>query len=121
MAHNDLMNAIEENGETSVMWKFKRIKDHQGPLNKSHPDCKGSSCDVTVEWENGEITDKPLSMIAVDAPIECAKCARQNHLLDLPGWRRLRPVAAKMNKMTQSANRAKIKSVNYKPKCKCGV
>ena len=54
------MNAIEENGEKNILWEFKRIKGHQGPLNKNHPDYKGSSYNVTIEWENGEITDEPL-------------------------------------------------------------
>ena len=66
------MNAFGESDETNILWEFKRIKGHQGPMNKNHPDYKGSSYNVTIEWENGEITDEPLSIIAVDAPIACA-------------------------------------------------
>ena len=115
------MNAIEDNGETNIIWEFKRIKGHQGPLNKNYPDYKGSSYNVTNEWENGETTDEPLSIIAVDAPIACAKYAKKNNLLELPGWKRLQPIAKKMNKMIQSANRVKIKSIAYKQKYMYGV
>ena len=76
---------------------------------------------MTIEWENGEITDEPLSIIAIDAPLACAKYAKKNNLLDLPGWKRLKPIANKMNKMIRSANKVKIRSVAYKPKYKYGV
>ena len=76
---------------------------------------------MTIEWENGEITDEPLSIIAIDAPLACAKYAKKNNLLDLPGWKRLKPIAKKMNKMIRSANKVKIRSVAYKPKYKYGV
>ena len=37
---------------------------HQGPLAASDPDWKGSKYNVQVEWETGEITYEPLSIIA---------------------------------------------------------
>ena len=85
MAYNDILDAIPNSEESNITWQFKRIKAHQGPLNKNHPDYNGSSYNVTIEWENGEITDEPLAIIAEDAPIECAKYALKNKLLDKPG------------------------------------
>ena len=99
MAYNELMDAIEDNGETNIVWEFKRIKGHKGPLNHNHPDYKGSSYNVTIEWKNGEISDEPLSIISVDAPIACAKYAKKHNLLQLPGWKRLQPIAKKIGKM----------------------
>ena len=49
----------------------EKIVPHQGPLSKEHPSYKGSKYNVRVEWENGEITEEPLSVIAVDAPVAC--------------------------------------------------
>ena len=121
MAYNELMDIIETNGETNILWEFKRIKGHQGPLSQKHPDYKGSTYKVTIEWENREITDELLSIIAIDTPISCAKYAKKNNLLGLPGWKRLNPIAKKMNKMIESANKVKIRSVAYKPKYKYGV
>ncbi|MCP4931232.1 MAG: hypothetical protein GY912_04550, partial [Candidatus Marinimicrobia bacterium] len=65
IAYNDVMNYIhrdttKENGE---LWKFRRILGHQGPLTRDHVDYKGSKYNVSIEWENGEITYKPLKNI----------------------------------------------------------
>jgi hypothetical protein len=35
-----------------------------------------------IEWENGEITQEPLRVIAADDPISCAIYASENGLLD---------------------------------------
>ena len=40
-----------------------------------------------VEWETGEITDEPLSLIAVDDPVTCAEYAKKHDLLQLDGWK----------------------------------
>ena len=39
-----------------------------------------------VEWETGEITEEPLSIIAQDAPVTCAAHAKEHNLLYLPKW-----------------------------------
>jgi hypothetical protein len=62
----------------SPRWKFKRIIAH---------DYKRSQCYVQIEWENGEITNEPLMIIAADDPVSCAIYARENNLLDKPGWK----------------------------------
>ena len=54
---------------------------------------------VTMEWENGEITPEPLSIIAKDAPVACAIYARDNNLLDTPGWKRFKRIAKKQKKL----------------------
>jgi len=40
-----------------------------------------------IEWENGEITSEPLTLIAADNPVTCAIYAKENGLLDLDGWK----------------------------------
>ena len=37
-----------------------------------------------VEWETGEITEEPLSIIAQDDPVTCATYAKEHNLLHLP-------------------------------------
>ena len=39
-----------------------------------------------IEWENGEITREPLSIIAADDPVTCAIYAKDNDLLDTATW-----------------------------------
>ena len=61
----------------------------------SAPDWKGSKYNVQVEWETGEITFEPLSIIAADDPVTCAAYAKENDLLALEGWHRFRSLAKK--------------------------
>jgi len=42
---------------------------------------------VQVKWENGEVTYNPLDVIAADDPVTCAVYARDNDLLEQPGWK----------------------------------
>ena len=87
MACDQVMDHIERQGEDPVYWELRQIVGHQGPLNQNHPNYKGSNYNVTVEWENGETTDEPLSIIAVDAPVACAVHAKKKNPLNLPGWK----------------------------------
>ena len=91
------------------IWKFKDIIGQKGLLKKGHKVHKGSPYNVTVLWENGETSDKPLSVIAADDPVSCAMYARDNDLLDLAGWRRFRTLAKRQKNLFRLANLAKIR------------
>ena len=52
-------------GMDQELYRFRAIIRHQGPLLASDPDWKGSKYNVQVEWETGEITFEPLSIIAL--------------------------------------------------------
>ena len=41
------------------------------------PNWKGSKCYVQIEWETGEITFEPLSVLAADDPFTCAAYAKE--------------------------------------------
>ena len=43
----------------------------------------------TSQWSNGETTDEPLSVTAVDASVACAIHAKEKNILHLPGWRKV--------------------------------
>jgi hypothetical protein len=45
---------------------------------------------VQVEWDNGEITYKPLTTIAADDPVLCAIYACDNNLLNTAGWKQFK-------------------------------
>ena len=110
MAYNDILERLEADKENPTVWRFKRITGHQGPLRPNHPSYMGSTYNVTMEWENGEITPEPLSIIAKDAPVACAIYARENKLLELPGWRRFKSIAKSQKKLLRLANQAKLRS-----------
>ena len=73
-----------------------------------------------VEWETGEVTSEPLQIIAADDPVTCAIYAKDNGLLDLPGWKKFKPIAKRQKKFTRMVNQAKLKSYSSSPKYKYG-
>jgi hypothetical protein len=104
LSYSELMHSLEsaEDGEGNV-WKFRRITGHQGPLTQNDNDYNGSLYNVMIEWENGEITSEPLSIIAKDDPVTCAIYARDNDLLELEGWRRFKGIAKREQKFQRRA------------------
>jgi hypothetical protein len=73
-----------------------------------------------IEWETDEITKEPLKVIATNDPVTCAIYARENGLLDKPGWKRFRHIAKNEKKFTRMVNQAKLKSFNTAPRYKYG-
>ena len=68
-------------GMDQELFKFRSIIEHHGSLAASDPDWKGRKYIVQVEWETGEITYEPLSIIAAHDPATCAAYAKENDLL----------------------------------------
>ena len=64
-----------------------------------------------VEWETGEITDEPLSLIAAGDPVTCAEYAKKYDLLHLDGWKRLKHIAKNQKQLTRAINQSKIRQV----------
>ena len=102
------------------MWRFKRIKSHEGPLNRSHPNWKGCPFNVMIEWETGEVTSEPLSLIAADDPVTCAIYAKENDLLHVDGWKRFKHIAKRQKKLFRMTNQAKLRSFRTTPRYKYG-
>ena len=81
MSYNQLMDYIQKGT------KLRDIVAHQGPLESTDPDRKGSKYNVMVEWESGEVTYEPLILISKEDPINCAVYAKKHDLLDTTGWK----------------------------------
>ena len=90
MSYNQLMDYIQKGTDAEEdpdpLLKFRDIVAHQGPLESTDPDQKGSKYNVMVEWESGEVTYEPLALISKDDPITCAVYAKKHDLLDTTGW-----------------------------------
>lgn len=114
MAYGDILSHIESPEDR--MWKFKSIIGHTGPLGANHPSYKGSKWNVTVEWDNGERTEEPLSLIASDDPVTVAIYAGDNGLLDKDGWKRFRTTYRTHKKVFRSAALAKLRATRATPK-----
>jgi len=87
MSYNEILAHIQCDEASDIVWKFCRITAHEGPLKQNHPNYKGSTYNVMIEWENGEITSEPLSIIAADDPVTCAIYAKENNLLEQDSWK----------------------------------
>ena len=76
MSYNQLMDYIQKGTDAEEdpdsLFKFRDIVAHQGPLESTDPNHKGSKYNVMVEWESGEVTYEPLTLISKDDPITCA-------------------------------------------------
>jgi hypothetical protein len=122
LSYSELMDSLEsqEDGEGN-MWKFRRITGHQGPLLHYNKDYNGSLYNVMIEWENGEVTAEPLSVIVKDDPIMCAiyACA-DNNLLELEGWRHFKSIANWELKFRCLVNQVKLRSYHLAPCYKYG-
>jgi hypothetical protein len=121
LSYNQILEYMSNQDDDDIIWKFKEIVGHKGPLSKTHKDYKGSPYNVTVLWENGETSDEPLSMIAADDPVSCAIYARDKDLLDLPGWRQFKTLAKKQKNLFRLANLAKLQKYTTQAKYKYGV
>ena len=116
ISYNQLLEHLEnaedhDMGMDQELFKFRAIIGHQGPLLASDPDWKGSKYNVQVEWETGEITFEPLSIIAADDPVTCAAYAKENDLLALEGWCRFRSLAKKDKVLARAIKQSKIRHV----------
>ena len=90
MSYNQLMDYIQKGTDAEEdpdsLFKFRDIVAHQGPLESIDPDQKGSKYNVMVEWESGEVTYEPLTLISKEDPINCAVYPKKHDLLDTTGW-----------------------------------
>ena len=121
MAHNDIIDRIEQDETQEGVWKFKSIDGHQGPLTKNDKAYKGSKYNLKVTWETGEVTYEPLAMMIKDDPVTVAVCAKENNLLETAGWKRLKGIAKRQKKLLRMVNQAKMRSHKHAKRYKFGV
>ena len=70
--------AVNEDNEISDdLYKFRALIGHQGPLKAKDPNWKGCKYNVLVDWETGEKTYEPLSVLAADDPVTCTTYAKR--------------------------------------------
>ena len=67
---------------------------------------------VLVDWETGEKTYEPLSVLVADDPVTCATYAKQNDLLHIDGWKRFRNLAKRDKILTRAVPQSKIRQAS---------
>ena len=121
ITYNQLLDHLEQaeeqdNSMDQELYKFRAIIGREGPLKVTDPYWKGSKCNVQIEWENGEVTFEPLSLIAADDPITCAAYAKEKNLYNLDGWKRCRHLMKKEKQLTRAIKQSKIRQVRQAKK-----
>ena len=71
ISYNQLVDHLEaaDNEDNEInddLFKFRALIGHQGPLKPTDPNSKGCKFNVLVEWETGEKTYEPISILASD-------------------------------------------------------
>ena len=82
ISYNQLVDHLEAaaNEDSEInddLFKFRALIGHQGPLKPTDPNWKGCKFNVLVEWETGEKTYEPLSILAAEDPVTCATYAKE--------------------------------------------
>ena len=115
MSYNQLMDYIQKgtDGEEDPdsLFKFRDIVAHQGPLESIDPDQKGSKYNVMVEWESGEGTYEPLTLISKEDPIKCAVYAKKHDLLDTTRWNHPKRHAKISKRLIRAVKQSRIRQV----------
>ena len=115
MSYNQLMDYIQKGTDAEEdpdsLFKFRDIVAHQGPYESTDPNHKGSKYNVMVEWESGEVTYEPLTLISKDDPITCAVYAKKHDLLDTTGWKHLKRYAKTSKRLIRAVKQSRIRQV----------
>ena len=121
ITYNQLLDHLEQadgqdNSMDQELYRFRAIIGHEGPLKATDPNWKGSKWNVQIEWETGETTFEPISVIAVDDPITCAAYAKEKNLYNLDGWKRFRHLIKKGKQLTRAIKQSRIRQVRHAKK-----
>ena len=95
--------ANEDNKINGDLFEFRALIGHQGPPKPT-------------EWETGENTYEPLSILAADDPVACATYAKENDLLHIEGWERFRNLAKRDKTLARAVMQSKIRQIRSSSK-----
>ena len=97
------------------------VQYYKGPYSPSDPEYIGSSYDLVIEWETGEITWEPLTNIMTDDPYSCAVYAKIFDLLNTQRWKQLKRYARTARRLIRTLKKSKFRqakgSKRYKHGC----
>ena len=118
MVYNEIMNYLhrDELDEEGHIWSYRKILAHSGPFTNKDKEHKGSSYNVLIEWENGDVTEEPLNWMIKENAIPIAQYAKENNLLNTPGWKSLKKIAKREKLLERLVNQAKLRSFRTSPK-----
>ena len=118
VTYNQLLDAIESDLQrehadevtTGIHWKYQTILGHEGPLQPTSPNYKGSTYNVLVHHSTGERIYEPLDVMAAADPMSIAIYAREHGMLETPGWERFNKVLRRKKKFTRMLKHSMLKA-----------
>ena len=118
IAYTEIINYLyrDEIQEEGYVWNYRKILAHRGPLTHRDSLYKNSKYNVSIEWENGEITEEPLNWMLKEDPITLAEYARDNGLLETEGWKSLKRIAKREKVLERLVKQVKLRSFRTSPK-----
>ena len=120
VAYNEILQCInrETEEDEEILWKWRKIVAHEGPLNQTHSNYMGSKYNLIVEWEDSLVSPTSLSAMKETNKAECAEYAKEQNFLLTPGWKDLKRLASKSKYLVHALRQAKLKSFRIAPKYK---
>jgi hypothetical protein len=119
IAYNDIVDYIEKDEFSDGVWKYEEIMDWKY-VKRTDEDYKGSSINILLRWNTGELTWEPLYApnrehkgFLHDDTAEVANYMRTHDLWKKRGWKGLPLVRAygkTEKRLRRRANQAKLKS-----------
>ena len=114
IAYNELSDLVSEQMDAEargedVEYPFRAIVGHKGPMRRDDGDYIDGPWSLKVEWENGETTWVSLRTMAKDDPITVAVYAKENGLLDTPGWKSFKRYTKNAKTMQRMVNASRRK------------
>ena len=115
MSCNQLMDYIlkctDAEEDPDSLFKFRDIVAHQGPLESTNPNHEWSKYNVMAEWESGEVTLEPLTLISKDDPVTCTLYAKKHDLLDTTRWKHLKRYTKTSKRLIRAVKQSRIRQV----------
>ena len=121
ISYNQLVDHLEaaDNDDNEISddrFKFRALIGHQGPQRPTDTNWKECKYNVLVDWETGEKTYEPLSVLAADDPVTCALHTKENDLLHIVGWKRFRDLAKRDKTLTRAIMQSTIRQARIAKK-----
>ena len=110
---SDISNVLSVKRSRQIQVCQRYLFQHANHTNQQlvDPKHKGSKYNVMVEWESGEVTYEPLTLISKDDPSTCAVYAKKHDLLDTTGWKHLKRYAKTSKRLIRAVKQSRIRHV----------
>ena len=91
-------------------------RTRRGKPKSNNKDYINSSINVMLGWQDGSISPVSLTDLGKTDPVACAMYAKENNLLDMPGWKRFKFITRRQKNYIRMINQAKLRSYRTAPK-----